>query len=84
MGSVRRRLEAIEGKIRPRASPGERPPWRSPEQEVERERQFEELYRELGMERRPDDSKTSTQLLEELFAEIQEYRAGIDRKERQR
>lgn len=78
--SVRRRLEAVERNIRPRASPAG---GRTPEEEAWRERQFEELYREieelyreLGIERRtaPRDSRTSGEPMEELFREINEYR----------
>lgn len=80
MGSVRGRVERVEARISPRASPGECPPWRTPEQEAARERQFSRLYMQIGG-KWPPETRSREEVFEELFAEIEKHREGTDRKE---
>ncbi len=79
MGSIDRRLDAVEARTGARASPGEgRPPWRTPEQHAEREEQFRRLYMQIGGEWPPP--KSGEAALEELFEAIEIYRESTNRK----
>ncbi len=80
MRSTRRQLDAIEARIAPRSSPGERPPWRSPEEEAAREQRFRRLYMQIGG-KWPPAASDPAQLREELFAEIAHAREETDTRE---
>ncbi|MBA3472230.1 MAG: hypothetical protein H0T57_03205 [Rubrobacter sp.] len=83
--SLRRRLEAVEGRIRTRASPGGN---RSPEEAAERERQFEALFTEIdtlfveaGAQPPQRTEEGREDPFEELFELLEHCRAETDRKE---
>ena len=80
MGSLRRRVDAVEGQIGARASPGERLPWRTLEEEAAREEGFRNLFEQMGWPW-PPEPKGPEDAFEELFAEIAAHREAIDRKE---
>lgn len=76
MVSARRRLEAIETRIRARASPAGN---RSPEEQAERSRQFRVLFRKLGIPRSPP-VRDPEQVRGEMFELIASCREANDRK----